>query len=113
MPWKAIPYGDKRVDEMWRRFKVSAALSALPVLCCAHSLVTCHVQPRCHNFVLVSSKTGETIRKDGQVGVKELPGDFPWLPKAVHELSPVYSDFINTTSCLLAVSDKDEDVRAQ
>jgi len=67
MPWLAIPNGDKRKDQLSKRFEVEG----IPT------------------FVIVDASTGEAITTEGRGMVDADPtgAEFPWPPKPVSNLS--------------------------
>jgi len=67
MPWLAIPQGDARKAKLSKAFGVSG----IPA------------------FVLVDAATGETITSEGRGGVSADPegAEFPWIPKALKNMS--------------------------
>merc|ERR1711998_815180 len=69
MPWKALPHGDDRKDELDSMFEVSG----IPTL------------------VVVDAKTGNVITKSGRAMIDSDPEgvEFPWHPKPLNELDGV------------------------
>jgi len=67
MPWLAIPQGDARKGKLSKLFSVEG----IPA------------------FVIVDAATGETVTTDarGAVGADPTGEDFPWVPKALKNMS--------------------------
>jgi nucleoredoxin len=80
MPWLAIPNGDKRKGLLSSRFGVSG----IPTL------------------VIVDGATGETINTNGTGKVRSDPtgAEFPWVPKALVDMTEDGPDGINETTSL-------------
>jgi len=67
MPWKAIPIGDKRKDQLSKMYEVEGIPS----------------------FVIIDAATGATVTTDARSDVSADPtGEaFPWYPEALNNLS--------------------------
>ena len=91
MPWKALPFGDERKDELDSMFEVSG----IPTL------------------VVIDAKTGAVISKAGRAKVESDPegAEFPWHPKPLNELDGGCVEYINDTPVVVAF-DGAEAVRA-
>jgi len=81
-PWKAIPFGDKRKDQLNEMFDVSG----IPTL------------------VVVDPKNGKVITKGGRGMIDSDPegADFPWHPKPLNELDGRCTEYINDAAVLVA-----------
>ena len=81
MPWLAIPQGDKRKEQLSKLFGVSG----IPML------------------VIVDAEGNIiTTKGRGAVGADPEGAEFPWLPKAVNDLSGG-PDGLNEETCLVAM----------
>ena len=91
MPWKALPHGDKRKDELSDMFDVSG----IPAL------------------IVVDPKTGKVITKAGRGMIDSDPegAEFPWHPKPLNELDGACTEYINEAAVLVAF-DSSPEVRA-
>jgi len=91
MPWKALPHGDERKDELDSMFEVGG----IPTL------------------VVIDAKTGNVITKSGRAMVDSDPegAEFPWYPKPLNELDGGCVEYINDTPVVVAFDDS-EAVRA-
>jgi len=87
MPWKALPHGDDRKDELDSMFEVSG----IPTL------------------VVIDAKTGNVITKSGRAMIDSDPegAEFPWYPKPLNELDGGCVEYINDTPVVVAFDDSD------
>lgn len=84
MPWLALPFGDKRCEELSSMYNVSG----IPTL------------------IIAEPKTGKVITANGRAAVSADPegNDFPWTPKALENVNNA-ADEINQSACLLYLND--------
>jgi hypothetical protein len=85
-PWKSIPADDPRAEVLPHRFK----LKKLPCL------------------AIIDSKTGVIVRNEAENCIMMEPNGFPWGPKALYEMTPLWADLVNTSPVCLAVFDKED-----